>query len=61
MSNNQAAVEEFFDQFTRGGTGFAVRALYPFTAMGLASVGPFSLEDARLGLEYRAPLAASRR
>jgi len=42
-----------FDEFTRGGTGGAVRALYPFTALGWNSLGGFSLEDTRMGLEYR--------
>src|SRR5262249_23534279 len=42
-----------FDQFTRSGTGASVRALYPFTAMGWKEIGGFSLEDARLGMEYR--------
>jgi len=42
-----------FDQFTRSGTGASVRALYPFTALGWKQVGGFSLEDARMGLEYR--------
>jgi outer membrane protein insertion porin family len=42
-----------FDQFTRGGTGATVRALYPFTALGWNELAGFSLEDARMGLEYR--------
>jgi outer membrane protein insertion porin family len=43
----------FFDQFTRGGTGFSIRLLYPFTALGWSQVAGYSLEDVRLGLEYR--------
>ena len=43
----------FFDQFTRGGTGGSVRLLYPFTALGWTSLAGYSLEDTRLGLEYR--------
>lgn len=42
-----------FDQFTRGGTGATARALYPFTALGWNDLAGFSLEDARIGLEYR--------
>jgi outer membrane protein insertion porin family len=42
-----------FDQFTRSGTGASVRALYPFTAMGWKDLWGFSLEDARMGMEYR--------
>jgi len=42
-----------FDQFTRSGTGASVRALYPLTALGWKDVGGFSLEDARIGAEYR--------
>jgi outer membrane protein insertion porin family len=43
----------FFDQFTRGGTGAAVRFLYPFAALGLSDIAGYSLEDTRIGLEYR--------
>jgi outer membrane protein insertion porin family len=42
-----------FDDFTRGGTGGSVRFLYPLTAFGWASIANWSLEDTRLGLEYR--------
>jgi outer membrane protein insertion porin family len=42
-----------FDQFTRSGTGASVRALYPFTALGWKELYGFSLEDARMGLDYR--------
>lgn len=42
-----------FDEFTRGGTGASVRALYPFTALGWHDIAGFSLEDARMGIEYR--------
>ena len=42
-----------FDEFTRGGTGASFDALYPLTALGLHSLAGYSLEDSRLGLEYR--------
>ena len=42
-----------FDEFTRGGTGASVRALYPFTALGWNELAAFSLEDARMGFDYR--------
>jgi outer membrane protein insertion porin family len=42
-----------FDDFTRGGTGGSIRFLYPFTALGWSSLAGYSLEDTRLGLEYR--------
>ncbi len=42
-----------FDQFTRGGTGAAVRLLYPLPALGWDQLWGYSLEDTRLGLEYR--------
>jgi outer membrane protein insertion porin family len=42
-----------FDEFTRGGTGASVRALYPFSALGWDKLGPLSLIDTRFGLEYR--------
>ncbi len=42
-----------FDEFTRGGTGASFRALYPLTALGWQSVAGYSLQDTRLGLEYR--------
>jgi outer membrane protein insertion porin family len=45
--------ELLFDDFTRGGTGASFRLLYPFVALGWTRIGPFSLQDARLGLEYR--------
>jgi outer membrane protein insertion porin family len=45
--------ELFFDQFTRGGTGGSVRFLYPLTALGWSSIAGYSLEDTRLGFEYR--------
>jgi outer membrane protein insertion porin family len=45
--------ELFFDDFTRGGTGASFRLLYPFVALGLTNVGGFSLQDARVGIEYR--------
>ncbi|GBD26326.1 Outer membrane protein assembly factor BamA [bacterium HR30] len=42
-----------FDQFTRGGTGAAIRLLYPLPALGWDRLWGYSLEDTRLGLEYR--------
>lgn len=42
-----------FDEFTRGGTGASVRALYPLPALGFESLWGYSLEDTRIGLEYR--------
>jgi outer membrane protein insertion porin family len=42
-----------FDEFTRGGTGGSIRVLYPFSALGWDKLGPFSLADTRVGLEYR--------
>jgi outer membrane protein insertion porin family len=42
-----------FDQFTRSGTGGSVRTLYPFSALGWNKLWGFSLEDTRVGLEYR--------
>jgi outer membrane protein insertion porin family len=45
--------ELFFDDFTRGGTGASFRLLYPFVAMGFTNLWGFSLQDARVGIEYR--------
>src|SRR5262249_47622464 len=43
-----------YDDFTRGGTGVGVRALYPLTALGYENLfGWFSLEEVRIGAEYR--------
>ncbi len=42
-----------FDQFTRGGTGASVGALYPLPALGWGTLGGFSLEDTRVGVDYR--------
>ncbi len=42
-----------FDRFTRGATGFALRASYPLQELGLGSIGPVSLNRVRAGLEYR--------
>jgi len=42
-----------FGDFTRGSTGFSLRGLYPLEAIGLDQIGPVSLEDTRVGLEYR--------
>jgi outer membrane protein insertion porin family len=44
-----------FDQFDRGGTGFSIQELYPFTALGVRRI-PFigaSLDDVRFGMRYR--------
>ncbi|HYD47482.1 MAG TPA: BamA/TamA family outer membrane protein, partial [Terriglobales bacterium] len=46
-----------FDEFTRGGTGGNLRFLYPLTGFGWEKLGPLSLADARIGLEYRLELA----
>lgn len=45
-----------FDDFTRGGTGGTIRFLYPLTALGFRDLVGFSLEDTRVGLEYRLEL-----
>lgn len=42
-----------FNDFTRGGTGGTLRFLYPLTALGFQNAFGFSLEDSRIGLEYR--------
>ena len=43
-----------FDDFTRSGTGGSVRFLYPLTALGYdEAFGRFSLEEVRVGAEYR--------
>ena len=42
-----------FSNFTRGATGFSLRALYPLEELGLDYIGPVSFEDTRVGLEYR--------
>lgn len=42
-----------FSNFTRGATGFSLRALYLLEELGLAALGPVSLEDTRVGVEYR--------
>lgn len=42
-----------FDNFTRGGTGASMRVLYPFSALGWNKLWGYSLQDTRLGLEYR--------
>lgn len=44
-----------FDDFDRDGTGFSVRALYPFTALGVRRI-PFvgaPLDEVRFGMEYK--------
>ena len=42
-----------FDRFTRGATGFALRASYPLQELGLGSLYGLSLNRVRAGLEYR--------
>ncbi len=43
-----------YDDFTRGGTGFGLRVLYPLTALGYDKLfNTFSLEEVRVGAEYR--------
>ena len=42
-----------FDRFTRGGTGFGLRASYPLRELGFESVGAWSLDHVRAGLQYR--------
>jgi outer membrane protein insertion porin family len=43
-----------YDDFTRGGTGAGIRTLYPLTALGYETLfGRFSLEEVRIGAEYR--------
>jgi len=42
-----------FSDFTRSSTGVSARLLYPLEALGLESLGPVSLEDTRVGFEYR--------
>ncbi len=42
-----------FDDFTRGGTGAGVRLSYPLTELGYDRLGRFSLEEVRVGAEYR--------
>ncbi len=42
-----------FDEFTRSGSGGNVRFRYPFPALGYEKFLGYSLEDTRLGLEYR--------
>jgi outer membrane protein insertion porin family len=42
-----------FNDFTRSSTGISLRALYPLEALGLDAIGPVSLEDTRVGVEYR--------
>jgi outer membrane protein insertion porin family len=42
-----------FNDFTRSSTGVSFRLLYPLEAIGLESLGPVSLEDTRVGVEYR--------
>jgi len=42
-----------FDRFTRGATGFGLRASYPLEELGLGSLYGLSLNRVRVGLEYR--------
>jgi outer membrane protein insertion porin family len=42
-----------FQNFTRESLGFSLRALYPLEDLGLTRIGPLSLEDTRIGFEYR--------
>jgi outer membrane protein insertion porin family len=42
-----------FDDFTREGTGVGSRLLYPVTALGWDELWGMSLEEVRLGLDYR--------
>jgi outer membrane protein insertion porin family len=46
-----------FEDFTREGTGFGARVLYPLEELGLTKVGFVPLTDVRLGLAYRLELA----
>jgi len=44
-----------FDDFDRGGTGFSIEELYPFTALGIRRV-PYigaSLDEVRFGMRYK--------
>jgi outer membrane protein insertion porin family len=43
----------FYEDFTRAGTGGTLRLFYPLNRMVKPLLYGFSLEDARLGLEYR--------
>jgi outer membrane protein insertion porin family len=42
-----------FDRFTRGATGFGLRASYPLRDLGLGSFFGLSLNRVRIGSEYR--------
>jgi len=42
-----------YEDFTREGTGFGTRVLYPLTALGLHEVAGLPLTDVRAGLSYR--------
>jgi len=42
-----------FNDFTRGGTGFAARASYPLSNLGYKKLFGLSLDRVRTGLEYR--------
>jgi outer membrane protein insertion porin family len=42
-----------FDRFSRGSTGFGLRASYPLRNLGLSSLWGLSLNNVRAGTEYR--------
>jgi outer membrane protein insertion porin family len=42
-----------FDEFTRDGTGFSTRTLYPLTALGFREVWGLPLTEVRAGFDYR--------
>jgi outer membrane protein insertion porin family len=42
-----------FDRFTRGATGFGLRASYPLEELGFGSLWGMSLNRVRAGIEYR--------
>ncbi len=42
-----------FDEFDRSGTGFSTQFTYPVTALGYETLFGFSLEEVRIGADYR--------
>src|SRR6185369_12421952 len=42
-----------YQDFTRSGTGGSFRLLYPLTELGYHRLGAFSLDEVRIGGEYR--------
>jgi outer membrane protein insertion porin family len=42
-----------FDEFDRSGTGFSTQVTYPVTAFGYEELFGFSLEEVRVGADYR--------